>query len=92
MQIGVNHFGHFALTNLLLERIVESAPSRIVNVSSLAHAGIGANINFDDINSEKCYSSIAAYSQSKLANIYSQRNYIVKLYTKMLRHILSTQV
>jgi len=69
MQIGVNHFGHFALTNLLLERLVESAPSRIVNVSSMAHEGIGADIYFDDINSEKSYSSITAYSQSKLANI-----------------------
>jgi len=69
MQIGVNHFGHFALTNLLLSRIKMSAPSRVVNVSSKAHDGMGANIYFDDINLEKNYNYIVAYSQSKLANI-----------------------
>ncbi|XP_057313516.1 retinol dehydrogenase 11-like [Hydractinia symbiolongicarpus] len=67
MQIGVNHFGHFALTNLLLERLKESAPSRIVNLSSMGH--LMGTMNFDDINSQKSYSSYGAYYQSKLANI-----------------------
>lgn len=68
-QFGVNHLGHFALTNLLLPRLVSSAPSRIINVSSLAHTFPGSTIKFDDINSEISYNSMLAYTQSKLANV-----------------------
>ncbi|XP_047139491.1 retinol dehydrogenase 11 [Hydra vulgaris] len=68
MQIGVNHFGHFVLTNLLLKCMLKTeGHGRIINVSSRAH-GYGS-INFDDINSEKSYNSVKAYAQSKLANI-----------------------
>lgn len=67
MQFGVNHLGHFLLTNLLLDRIKESPTGRIVVVSSLAHRRING-INFDDINSEKSYDPQVAYRQSKLAN------------------------
>lgn len=67
MQIGTNHFGHFLLTNLLLDLLMKSVPSRIVTVSSLAHTR--GKINFDDINSEKNYNAGMAYCQSKLANI-----------------------
>jgi len=66
-QFGVNYLGHFLLTNLLLNNVVQSAPSRIINVSSRAHER--GTINFDDIDSEKSYSPDKGYSQSKLANV-----------------------
>ena len=64
---AVNHLGYFLLTNLLLDLMAESAPARIVNVSSEAHK-YGA-INFDDLQNEKNYRAFAAYSNSKLANV-----------------------
>lgn len=67
MQLGVNHLGHFLLTNLLLDILKASAPSRIIVLSSLAHKY--GEINRDDLNSEKLYNKYTAYSQSKLANI-----------------------
>ncbi len=64
LQLGTNHLGHFALTNLLLEHIT----GRVVNVSSGAHR-IGS-IDLDDLNWErKSYSRWRAYGQSKLANL-----------------------
>ncbi|KAI5757340.1 RDH13 [Gulo gulo luscus] len=66
MQFGVNYLGHFLLTNLLLDRLKASAPSRIINLSSLAH--IAGHVDFDDLNWEKRkYDTRAAYCQSKLA-------------------------
>ncbi len=67
LQFGVNHLGHFLLTTELLDLIIKSAPARIINVSSGAHK-VG-KINFNDINLDKGYSLIKAYSRSKLANI-----------------------
>ncbi|KAM8947360.1 retinol dehydrogenase 13 [Pelodytes ibericus] len=68
MQFGVNHLGHFLLTNLLLEKMKNSGNSRIINVSSLAH--IAGDIDFDDLNWErKNYNTKASYCQSKLANV-----------------------
>lgn len=55
------------LTNLLLDVLKRSQPSRIINVSSLAH--INGQIRWDDINWQNEYSAVGAYSQSKLANI-----------------------
>ena len=66
-QIGVNHLGPFLLTNLLVDLLKQSAPSRIINVSSGAH--IGGTIRFEDIHSRKKYSPWIAYAQSKLANV-----------------------
>lgn len=68
MQLGVNYLGHFLLTNLLLDKLKASAPSRIINLSSLAH--VAGHIDFDDLNWEKRkYDTKAAYCQSKLAVI-----------------------
>lgn len=67
MQLGVNHLGHFLLTNLLLNILKSSAPSRIIVLSSLAHKY--GEINREDLNSERSYNKYKAYSQSKLANI-----------------------
>ncbi|XP_041353528.1 retinol dehydrogenase 13-like [Gigantopelta aegis] len=67
MQLGVNHLGHFLLTNLLLDLLKKSAPSRIITVSSIAHKW--GDIHFDDLNSVKHYDPRAAYEQSKLANV-----------------------
>jgi len=68
LQFGTNHLGHFALTGLLLEQLLAVAGSRVVTVSSVGHR-IRARINFDDLQSEHHYSRIAAYGQSKLANL-----------------------
>jgi NAD(P)-dependent dehydrogenase (short-subunit alcohol dehydrogenase family) len=68
LQFGTNHLGHFALTGLLLEQMLPVPGSRVVTVSSQAHR-IQARINFDDLQSERSYSRVAAYSQSKLANL-----------------------
>lgn len=72
-QIGVNHLGHFLLTELLLDTLKKSAPSRIICVSSVAHAGIqGTNgeIDLDDLHFEnREYKPVVSYVQSKLANV-----------------------
>ncbi|XP_059473313.1 retinol dehydrogenase 12-like [Neocloeon triangulifer] len=67
MQFQTNHLGHFLFTTLLLPRIKESAPARIVNVSSTAH--LFGKVKFDDLQSKKSYSPTKAYGQSKLCNI-----------------------
>ncbi|KAI4891833.1 hypothetical protein NFI96_020512 [Prochilodus magdalenae] len=67
MQFAVNHLGHFLLTNLLLDLLKRSAPSRIVVVSSKLYKY--AEINFDDLNSEQSYDKAFAYGRSKLANL-----------------------
>lgn len=66
-QFGVNHLGHFALTGLLIDKVRETAGSRVVSVSSNAHKG--GSIAWDDINAEKSYSRVGRYNMSKLANL-----------------------
>jgi NAD(P)-dependent dehydrogenase (short-subunit alcohol dehydrogenase family) len=64
---ALNHLGPFLLTNLLLDRLVASAPARIVTVSSGAQSM--GKIDFDDLMGERKYSGQTAYNQSKLANV-----------------------
>ncbi|OBJ14738.1 SDR family NAD(P)-dependent oxidoreductase [Mycobacterium sp. 1245801.1] len=68
LQFGTNHLGHFALTGLLLDRLLPVAGSRVVTVSSLGHR-ILADIHFDDLQWERSYNRVAAYGQAKLANL-----------------------
>lgn len=77
MQLGVNHLGHYLLSNLLLDLLIQSSPSRIVNVSSLAHTR--GEIKVTDLNSEQSYDSGHAYSQSKLANVLFTRELAKRL-------------
>uniref|UniRef100_A0A665SXV7 Si:dkey-23o4.6 n=1 Tax=Echeneis naucrates TaxID=173247 RepID=A0A665SXV7_ECHNA len=71
-QLAVNHLGHFLLTNLLLPKLKSSTPSRVVNVSSIAHRG--GRIDFDDLFfGRRLYSPLDSYRQSKLANVLFSR-------------------
>lgn len=66
-QFGVNHLGHFLLTNLLLDTLKKSAPSRVITVSSAMH--FLGRIDFTSFYAENGYGPTTAYGQSKLANI-----------------------
>jgi NAD(P)-dependent dehydrogenase (short-subunit alcohol dehydrogenase family) len=66
-QLGVNHLGHFLLTNLLLEQVKRAPQGRIINVSSGAHK-VGS-IHWDDPHLTRKYGAWKGYAQSKLANI-----------------------
>jgi len=65
LQMGVNYFGHFLLTQLLMDKLEASPDARVVTLSSIAHKK--GSINFDDIQSKKHYDPWGAYRQSKLA-------------------------
>jgi NAD(P)-dependent dehydrogenase (short-subunit alcohol dehydrogenase family) len=68
LQFGTNHLGHFALTGLLLDRLLAAPGSRVITVSSIGHR-ICAQIHFEDLQLDRRYGRVAAYGQSKLANL-----------------------
>ena len=70
-QFAVNHLAPFLLTHLLRDLLVKSAPARVVTVSSEAHKR--GQIRWDDLQGERKYSGLQAYSQSKLANLLFNR-------------------
>jgi retinol dehydrogenase-14 len=70
---GVNHLGPFFFTRLLAERLVRSAPARVVNVSSVGHHFALAGMRFSDLQSERGYLALEVYGRSKLANILFAR-------------------
>ncbi len=67
LTLAVNHLAPFLLTNLLLDLLEKSAPSRIITVSSEARRG--TEIDFDDLQSERRYRAFRVYGMTKLANI-----------------------
>jgi NAD(P)-dependent dehydrogenase (short-subunit alcohol dehydrogenase family) len=67
MQLGTNHLGHFALTGLLLSKLLATSDSRVVTLSSGVHHY--GRIDFDDLMGERRYDKWRAYCQSKLANL-----------------------
>ena len=67
MQFGTNHLGHFALTGLLIERLMQAPAARVVTVSSTVHRS--GRVAWDDLQRERGYTKWGAYGQSKLANL-----------------------
>ncbi len=76
-QFGTNHLGHFALTGLLLERLIQTPGSRIVALSSLA--ADSGKIHFDNLDGANGYRAFQFYAQSKLANLLFSRELDYKL-------------
>jgi NAD(P)-dependent dehydrogenase (short-subunit alcohol dehydrogenase family) len=71
LTFATNHLSYFVLTHLLRDRLVASAPARVVSTSSHAHKS--AKLNFDDLQLTKGYSGLKAYGRSKLCNILFTR-------------------
>lgn len=71
LTFATNHMGYFVLTEALRERLIASAPARIVNTASDAHRG--ARLDFDDLQAVKSYDGFKAYGRSKLCNILFTR-------------------
>lgn len=67
LTFATNHLGHFALTGLLLDRLLATEGSRVVTVSSVGHWD--GTMHFDDLQFERGYHADGAYAQSKLANL-----------------------
>lgn len=82
-QFGVNYLGHFLLTEMLLDCLKKSAPSRIVCVSSAAHAGmqgVPGELHLDDLGFKtREYDGVGAYNQSKLAIVLYARHLAERL-------------
>lgn len=76
---GVNHLGHFYLTNLLLDRLRGSGQARVVSVTSMGHHFARGGIRFDDLQSENRYQGMDAYCRSKLANVLFVRQLAKRL-------------
>lgn len=75
LTLATNHLGHFLLTNLLLDTLIKSAPSRVITVSSQLHVpgygmGPAPDFDFDNLDGSKYYNQQVFYKNSKLANIW----------------------
>lgn len=78
MALGVNHLGHFLLTNLLLEKLQQCGPSRVVTVAALLHCFGTANFPLlaskkDSVSGQSTWNNFRAYCNSKLFNVLFTR-------------------
>ncbi len=73
MTFGVNHLGHFLLTQKLIDPLTNTEGARVVVVSSDAHRFARSGLDFNDLQAEKSYKPFSVYGKSKLANIYFAR-------------------
>ncbi|HEY1864228.1 MAG TPA: SDR family oxidoreductase [Roseiarcus sp.] len=71
LTFALNHMAYFALTEALRDKLIASAPARIVSTSSSAHQGV--SLDFNDLQSAKSYNGLRVYGRSKLANILFTR-------------------
>jgi NAD(P)-dependent dehydrogenase (short-subunit alcohol dehydrogenase family) len=71
LTFALNHMAYFVLTEALRDRLIASAPARIVSTSSSAHQGV--SLDFNDLQTTKSYSGFRVYGRSKLANILFTR-------------------
>jgi NAD(P)-dependent dehydrogenase (short-subunit alcohol dehydrogenase family) len=71
MQFQANHLGHFLLTSLLLDRLRQSAPARVVVLSSWGHTQARGGLDFEDLQwATRPYKGSSVYSATKLMNLY----------------------
>ena len=75
---SVNHLAYYSFTLMLMNKLIESSPSRVVNVASGSHMFV-KDMNFDDLQSEKEYKTMQVYGRSKLANILFTRELAERL-------------
>lgn len=86
MHFGTNHLGHFLFTLLLLPKIIQSRHSRVILVSSMVH--YGGVIDFGDLNyTSKPYGGLAAYKQSKLANVLFAKELARRLQERNINNV-----
>lgn len=97
MTFATNHLGHFLLTKLLLNKMIQTSKEtgiqgRIINVSSSVHSWVGKEgIQFEQLNDPKSYNASRAYSQSKLANILHANELALRL-EKMKANVTANSV
>jgi NAD(P)-dependent dehydrogenase (short-subunit alcohol dehydrogenase family) len=93
MTFALNHMAYFVLTDALRERLVASAPARIVSTASDAHRGPGASLDLDDLQSAKGYSGFNPFGRSKLVSAYGRSKLANILFTRELaRRLAGTRV
>src|SRR6202041_2739921 len=89
LTFALNHMAYFVLTEALRDRLVASAPARIVSTASDAHQSQGAGLDFDDLQSANGYSGFNPFGRSRLASVYGRSKLANILFTRELARSLA---